>query len=194
VTGAPLPETTTASPRRPQEPRPEAPTAPRPSTPVRPLQEDLKALPGAEAPRVRSLAWRLAHHLTDVASIGFFVGVLGLVATGSAPLQRLLDAFHVADRSRGGVRKPGAIFAATWSGWTPPPLPSAINRPAYYQAPAAPPAPPPPPPDGTGDELAELERLVAAGGPVARLARARLAELRVGGAAEGRPTQAASRA
>jgi hypothetical protein len=54
--------------------------------------------------------------------VAFFATVLGLVATGSAPLQRLLDAFRVADRCRGGVRKPGAIFAATWSGWTPPPL------------------------------------------------------------------------
>jgi hypothetical protein len=134
------------------------------------------------------------HHLTDVASVAFFALVLGLVATGSAPLQRLLGAFRVADRSRGGVRKPGAIFAATWSGWTPPPLPSAIDRPAYYQAPVPPPPPPPPPPDGADDELAELERLVAVGGPVARLARARLAEFRVGVAAEGRPTEAAPQA
>jgi hypothetical protein len=39
--------------------------------------------------------------------------------------------------------------------------------------------------------LAELQRLVAAGGPVARMARARLAELGAGVAAEGRPAEAA---
>jgi len=162
--------------------------------PVRPLLDELKALPGADVPKVRSVAWRLAHHLTDVASVAFFTLVLGLVAKGSAPLQRLLDAFRVADRCRGSVRKPGAIFAATWSGWTPPPKPSEINRPTSRRAPATLPRPKPPPPDGTGDELAELERLVAAGGPVARMARARLAELRAGVAAEGRPAAAAPRA
>ena len=77
--------------------------------------------------------------------MAFFTLVLGLVAKGAAPLQRLLDAFRVADRSRGSVRKPGAIFASTWSGWTPPPLPSEINRPTYSQAPAPTPRPGPPP-------------------------------------------------
>jgi len=194
VTSLPPPGGAAASPGRPQEPRPGPSTTPRPPAPVRPLLDELKGLPGADVPKVRAVAWRLAHHLTDVASVAFFTLVLGLVATGSAPLQRLLDAFRVADRSRGGVRKPGAIFATTWSGWTPPPKPSEINRPTSHRAPATIPRPEPPPPDGTGDELAELERLIAAGGPVARMARARLAELRAGVAAEGRPAEAAPRA
>ncbi|MBV8382497.1 MAG: hypothetical protein JOZ63_07810 [Planctomycetaceae bacterium] len=48
--------------------------------------------------------------------------------------------------------------------------------------------------EGDEDELAELQRLVTAGGPVARMARARLAELGAGVAAEGRPAEAAPRA
>lgn len=151
VTNLPLPEGNAASPGMPQEPRPEPPTAPVPSGPVRPLLDELKAIPGADGPKVRSLAWRLAHHLKDVASIGFFVMVLGLVAQGLAPVERLLAAFRVADRSRGKAQKPGAIFAWTWKDWTPPPLPSTINRPVYYQAPRPPeprlePAPPSSPP------------------------------------------------
>lgn len=48
--------------------------------------------------------------------------------------------------------------------------------------------------DGDEDEVAELERLVAAGGPVARMARARLAELGAGVAAAGGAAEAAPRA
>ncbi|MBV8269665.1 MAG: hypothetical protein JO252_25355, partial [Planctomycetaceae bacterium] len=73
--------------------------------------------------------------------------VLGLVAQGLAPVERLLAAFRVADRSRGRARKPGAIFASTWTGWQPPPKPSEINRPVYHQAPATIPRPDPPPPE-----------------------------------------------
>ena len=113
------------------------------------LTDELKALPGAEPSRVRSLAWRLAHHLKDVASVGFFVMVLGLVARRLAPVERLLAAFVAADRSRGKARKPGAIVASTWTGWQPPPLPGAINRPVSFQAPRpAGPAPPGPVPAG----------------------------------------------
>ena len=72
--------------------------------------------------------------------------VLGQVATGLAPVERLLAAFVVADRARGKARKPGAIFASAWSGWVPPPKPSEINRPTYHQAPAPVPHPEPPPP------------------------------------------------
>ena len=139
VTCVPLPEEPRTAPEEPVRPAP----APRPSAPVRPLLDELKTLPEAEAPRVRSLAWRLAHHLRDVASVGFFIMVLGLVAQRLEPVERLLAAFRAADRSRGKVQKPGAIFAATWTGWQPPPRPSEINRPVYYQAPR--PADPPPP-------------------------------------------------
>jgi hypothetical protein len=143
----PLPATT--SPRMPQELPSATPTTSGPPAPMRPLKDELKALPGAEAPRVQSLAWRLAHHLKDVASVGFFVMVLGLVANRLAPVERLLAAFRAADRSRGEARKPGAIFASIWTGWQPPPLPSAINRPVYYQAPR--PAAPPPPGPGPAE-------------------------------------------
>jgi hypothetical protein len=165
---------------------------------VRPLLDELKALPGAEGPKVRSLAWRLAHHLADVASIGFFALVLGLVAKGATPLERLLDAFRVADRSRGKARKPGAIFASAWTGWQPPPLPSEINRPTYSQAPrppttpptGAPPLPrpapsttPPPEPEvaveWSPELLARWERIVAhPDHPEARTARVMLAAYR----------------
>ncbi|MBV8078114.1 MAG: hypothetical protein JO284_17025 [Planctomycetaceae bacterium] len=196
VTSLPPPGDAAASPRRPQEPRPGPAPAPRPSAPVRPLRDELKALPGADAAKVRSLAWRLAHHLKDLASVGFFLMALGLVARRLTPVERLLAAFVVADRSRDTARKPGAIFASAWTGWTPPPLPSEINRPTYFQAPRPPEAPEAPPAPAPGpmapeDELAELRRLIAAGGPVARMARVRLAALGAGVAAEGRPTEAA---
>jgi len=141
VTCVPPPAEPQTAPEEPALPA----TAPRPSQPVRPLLDELKALPGADGSKVRSVAWRLAHHLKDVASVAFFTMVLSLVAKGSAPLQRLLDAFRVADRSRESVRKPGAIFNATWSGWQPAPKPSEINRPTYYRAPATTPRPEPPP-------------------------------------------------
>ena len=148
-------------------------------TPARPLKEELKSLPGVGPDHVRSIAWRLAHHLTDVASVGFFVMCLTLVASGAAPVERALAAFVAADRSRGKAQKPGAIWAVTWAGWQLPPLPSTINRPVYYQAHTPTPTPPP-----GGDELsreAEIIELRAIldrpNGPFARVARARLAEL-----------------
>ncbi|MBV8265950.1 MAG: helix-turn-helix domain-containing protein [Planctomycetaceae bacterium] len=193
VTNLPPPEDA-ASPGPPREPGPGPATAPRPSAPVRPLRDALKALPGADAPEVRSLAWRLAHHLKDLASVGFFLMALGLVARRLTPVERLLAAFVVADRARDTARKPGAIFASAWTGWTPPPLPSEINRPTYFRAPRppeAPEAPPAPGPMAPEDELAELERLIARGGPVARMARVRLAALGAGVAAAGRPAEAA---
>jgi len=147
-TSLPPPGDAAAAPGMPQGPRPGPATAPRPSAPVRPLRDELKALPGADAPKVRSLAWRLAHHLKDLASVGFFLMALGLVAQRLTPVERLLAAFVVADRARDTARKPGAIFASAWSSWTPPPLPSAINRPTYSQAPR-PPTPPPPEPSTT---------------------------------------------
>jgi Helix-turn-helix domain len=133
--------------RRPQELPPATLTASRPHQPAQPLQDTLKAVPGASQDQVRQSAWRLAHHLQDVASIGFFIMVLGLVATSLAPVERLLAAFVVADRARGKARKPGAIFASAWSGWVPPPKPSDINRPMYHRAPATVPHPEPPPPE-----------------------------------------------
>ena len=124
------------------------------------LNDELKALPGAEPKRVQSLAWRLAHHLKDVASVGFFVMVLGLVAHRLAPVERLLAAFRAADRSRGEAQKPGAIFASIWTGWQPAPLPSAINRPTYHTAPRpAAPSPPGPVLADPGPHEAALPKL-----------------------------------
>ncbi len=105
----------------------------RPDPAPGPLKDALKALPGASPDQVRQSAWRLAHYLTDTASIGFFLNVLGLVCQGLAPVERLLAAFMAADRSRGKARKPGAIFAVTWTSWQPAPKPSEINRPQYHQ-------------------------------------------------------------
>ena len=106
------------------------PTGPAtPPGPPRPLQDELKAIHGAGQSQIRAIAWRLAHHLRDTASVGFFVMVLSLVAAGSAPVERLLAAYVAADRSKGKAQKPGAIFVATWSGWQPPLKPSEINRP-----------------------------------------------------------------
>jgi hypothetical protein len=105
------------------------------STP-RPLADELKTIPGADQSRVRAIAWRLAHHLADVASVAFFTLVLGMVAAGSAPVERLLAAFQAGSKAKGRAQKPGAIFAWTWKNWQPPPKPSEINRPKYSQVPS----------------------------------------------------------
>ncbi|MBV8607594.1 MAG: helix-turn-helix domain-containing protein [Singulisphaera sp.] len=173
-------------------PRPGPATAPRPAAPVRPLLEELKALPGADEPRVRSLAWRLAHHLADVASVAFFALALRLVAAGSVPLQRLLDAFRVADRSRGKARRPGAIFASAWSSWTPPPLPSEIRYPQQPTPPAAPDRTGPPPMD-RAHAIRELTLMANdPRHPFRGVARARLAELGVEVPAEAHPADPAT--
>ena len=162
------------------------PTGPAtPSGPPRPLKDEFRTLPGAAPDRVRALAWRLAHHLRDTTSVGFFVMVLSLVAAGSAPVERLMAAYVAADRSRGKAQKPGAIFVSVWSGWQPPLKPSEINQPVYYQADRgcdpviSSPAPPP-----GGDELSREDEIMTLRdilsrphGPFARVARARLAEL-----------------
>ena len=164
------------------------PTGPAtPPGPPRPLKDEFRTLPSAAPDRVRSLAWRLAHHLRDTASVGFFVMVLSLVAAGSAPVERLMAAYVAADRSRGKAQKPGAIFVSVWSGWQPPLRPSEINRPVYYQADRgcdpviSSPAPPP-----GGDELSREEEIMTLcdilsrpHGPFARVARAQFG--RVGG-------------
>jgi Helix-turn-helix domain len=162
-----------------------APSPATPPGPPRPLKDEFRTLPGAAPDHVRTLAWRLAHHLRDTASVGFFVMVLSLVAAGSAPVERLMAAYVAADRSRGKAQKPGAIFVSVWSGWQPPLKPSEINRPVYYQADRgcdpviSSPAPPP-----GGDELSREEEIMTLRdilsrphGPFARVARARLAEL-----------------
>ena len=115
-----------------------------------PLKDALKALPGAPQDQVRQSAWRLAHYLTDTASIGFFLSVLGLVCQGLTPVERLLAAFTAADRSRGKARKPGAIFAVTWASWQPPPRPSEINRPQYHHVLS------PPVDRGSADQVREV--------------------------------------
>ena len=178
----------TDGPTTPQVASSRAAPAPSPATPPgppRPLKDEFRTLPGAAPDRVRSLAWRLAHHLRDTASVGFFVMVLSLVAAGSAPVERLIAAYVAADRSRGKAQKPGAIFVSVWSGWQLPLRPSEINRPVYYQADRgcdpviSSPAPPP-----GGDELSREEEIMTLRdilsrphGPFARVARARLAEL-----------------
>ena len=183
----------------PQQPPTDGPTTPQvassrttpptgpatPPGPPRPLKDEFRTLPGAAPDRVRSLAWRLAHHLRDTASVGFFVMVLSLVAAGSAPVDRLLAAYVAADRSRGKAQKPGAIFVSVWSGWQPPLRPSEINRPVYYQADrVCDPVISSPAPSPGGDELSREEEIMTLRdilsrphGPFARVARARLAEL-----------------
>ena len=160
------------------------------ATPLRPLNEELKTIPGADQSRVRAIAWRLAHHLTDLASVAFFVLVLGRGAAGSAPVERLLAAFRAGSKAKGRAQKPGAIFAWTWKNWQPPPKPSEINRPVYYRA--ASPAPAtvqvmlsPHTPDPSSEvplsreaEVAELQEILSnPRHPFARVARQRLAEL-----------------
>ncbi|HMB03338.1 MAG TPA: hypothetical protein VKP69_06300, partial [Isosphaeraceae bacterium] len=159
------------------------PTLPDPARSL--LKDALKALPGVSPDQVRQSAWRLAHYLTDPASIGFFLNVLGLVAQGLAPVERLVAAFTAADRSRGKARKPGAIFAVTWASWQPPPRPSEINRPQYHHVLS-------PPVDGGSadqvretqltreEEIAQLRAwLVQPRHPCHSHARRRLAELEV---------------
>ena len=193
--GAPAP--------RPQQPPTDGPTTPQvassrttpptgPATPPgtpRPLKDEFRTLPGAAPDRVRTLAWRLAHHLRDTASVGFFVMVLSLVAAGSAPVERLMAAYVAADRSRGKAQKPGAIFVSVWSGWQPPLKPSEINRPKYRQAPSQPvvraspsPAPEPEAPAELSreEEIAQLQSwLDQPRHPFRSIARKRLAELGV---------------
>jgi hypothetical protein len=157
-------------------------------TPMRPLQDELKALPGADSKRVRSVAWRLAHFLGDMGSIGFFLTVLAQVVAGAASVDRLLAAFAAGMKAKGRARKAGAVFAWAWKTWTPPPKPSQINRPPYYQAtvPAVR-ASPSPGEDQTGEappsreeEIAELQSwLSQPRHPFANHARRRLAELGV---------------
>ena len=158
-----------------------------PPGPPRPLKDEFRTLPGAAPDHVRSLAWRLAHHLRDTASVGFFVMVLSLVAAGSAPVERLIAAYVAADRSRGKAQKPGAIFVSVWSGWQPPLKPSEINRPKYHQTPSQPvvraspsPAPVPEAPAELSreEEIAQLRSwLDQPRHPFAGIARRRLAEL-----------------
>jgi hypothetical protein len=138
---------------------------------------------------VRAIAWRLAYHLADVASVAFFTLVLGMVAAGSAPVERLLAAFQAGSKAKGRAQKPGAIFAWTWKNWQLPPKPSEINRPVYYQA--ASPAPATAQvmlsshiPDTSSEvplsreaEIAELREIISnPRHPFARVARQRLAE------------------
>ena len=111
-------------------PLPRPPHPPRCSPPVMPLKEVLAGIPGADDQAVRSAAWRLAHHLKDVASVAFFVKCIQLVAMGGAPVARLLSAFAVADKAKEACRKPGALFCSIWNSWQPAPLPSSIR---YYQ-------------------------------------------------------------
>jgi Helix-turn-helix domain len=127
VTAPPPPTVPATEPQRALAPN-------RPDPALGPLKDALKALPGASPDQVRQSAWRLAHYLTDTASIGFFLSVFGQVCQGLTPVERLLAAFTAADRSRGKARKPGAIFAVTWASWEPAPKPSEINRPVYHQA------------------------------------------------------------
>ena len=109
-----------------------APVASQPAT-VRPILEELKSLPGADDARVRTTAWRLAHHFSDVASLAFWIKCVGLVAAGGAPVERLVDAFTAADRARGHARNPAAVLVARWLDWQPKLLPSQINVPQFHR-------------------------------------------------------------
>ena len=160
---------------------------------VRPILEELKAVGPTSTPdQVRRVAWRLAHHLQDVASVAYYITILAQVVAGVA-VERLVAAFKAADRAVGKVRKPGSIFATTWASWQPKVLPSEINRPTYFQAdrvgiPATdPPAPPPLSPAPVAQEqvvlsreaeVAELQGIIAnPGHPFRRVAVKRLAKL-----------------
>ena len=126
---APTPAQVIAPPVQPAAPMPQQPVAPDvrfedrernvtsipPQPTPRPLADELKTIPGADQSRVRVVAWRIAHHLTDLASVAFFTLVLGMVAAGSVPVERLLAAFRAGSKAKGRAQKPGAIFAWTWN-------------------------------------------------------------------------------
>jgi hypothetical protein len=105
------------------------------AAPVPPLKDALAALPG-EAESVESLAWRLARHFNDLHSVPFYRKILGQVARREPgfPVERLLDAFRVADRAKSSMGKPGGLFTKTWRDWHPPVRPSQINTPTYRLA------------------------------------------------------------
>ena len=105
------------------------------TTPLKPLKEELRDIPGATPDRVRKVAWRLGHHLQDVHSVPYYMGILAQVAGGGIPVERLLAAFTAAERSIGGVRKSGSIFVTVFASYQPKPLPSQIR---YYQTPTQP--------------------------------------------------------
>ena len=138
-------------------------------TPVRPILEELKSIPGADAGRVRVVANRLAAWLMDMASLGYYLSVLAKAAAGVIPIDQLVAAFKAGDRAKESARRPGAIFAWTMNNWVKPPLPSEINRPMYYSAPTSAPdpvggdsiTPSPAPPQATppGDELSPEEEI-----------------------------------
>jgi hypothetical protein len=167
------------------------PTIPLADQTVPPILEELKAIgPASNPAQVRRVAWRLANHLRDVASVAYYLTILAQVVAGVA-VERLVAAFMAADRAVGKVRKPGAIFATTWASWQPSPLPSQVR---YYQQPSHPPAPPvvsdvaaydPPAPvvdiqspTDRETEVAELQAFAAnPRHPFARLAGIKLAEI-----------------
>jgi len=164
---------------------------------VRPLKEVLAGLPGSDDQAIRSAAWRLAHHLRDIASVAFFMKCLQLVAMGGTPVARLLAAFTVADKTKESARKPGALFCSIWNSYQPPPKPSEIR---YYQTPSrahstsgpvqcmtgaipnigatASATPGTPEPAPTAEDLAALREYAAnQGHPLCEWSRRRLAEL-----------------
>ena len=132
-------------------------------TPVRPILEELKTIPGADAGRVRVVANRLAAWLLDVASLGYYLSILAKAAAGMVPVEALVAAFQAATRSKESARRPGAIWVWTLNNWVKPPLPSQINQPIYYQADmvvdSVNDSPAPPPTSPTGDELSPEEEI-----------------------------------
>ena len=136
---------------------------------VRPILEELKTIPGADAGQVRVIANRLAAWLLDMASLGYYLSILAKAAAGVIPVEQLIAAFKAGDRAKASARRPGAIFAWTINNWIKPPLPSQINQPVYYQANPQgndithPPAPPPTPgvpvpADVSGTTMAPMAR------------------------------------
>jgi hypothetical protein len=181
----------------------QAPTLAQSPAPVRPILEELKTIPGADAGRVRVVANRLAAWLMDLASLGYYISVLAKTAAGVIPIEQLIAAFKAGDRAKESARRPGAIFCWTMANYVKPPLPSQINQPVYCASTSAPnpggfatgkpsPAPSPipvsPPPGGVSgpamadiareEEIAELRKiLLAHKSPFAALAKMRMKEL-----------------
>ena len=73
--------------------------------PPRPILDELKAIPGADASRVRVVANRLAAWLLDLASLGYYISVLAKAAAGVIPIEQLIAAFKAGDRAKESARE-----------------------------------------------------------------------------------------
>lgn len=75
-------------------------------------------LPG-RADLAEVAAARIASDCRDESSIGYFRRCCRSVASGGAPVARLMDAYRASRDSRG--KRPGALFAQIWGPWKPRP-------------------------------------------------------------------------